>query len=127
MKITELFESKQGAKPAIYVVGKLDIGYVNHDDREKMVTVIVFQDMKTPEAAEALVQKFKKIDDDKGVIEINQDKHDDELYHMAQNGGKGDISSVHGDAYLHSVKVVPAEPKVAKKVFSFDLSNAGTN
>lgn len=119
MKLQELFEAKSGAT----VVAKMDIAYIDHNDRDKNITVTVFQDLKTPERAAELVAKLKAIDDKEGAIDVDYDKFDDSLYHMAQNGG-GNISSVHGSGYIdfNTVKIVPKAPALARKVFTFNLS-----
>lgn len=112
MRLQELIALNEAAEKSV-VVADLWIGYINDDDREKDVTVKVFHKFKSAAEAEAFAKKCED-------AQIDDDTHDDILYHMAQNGGKGDISSVHGPAYLNNVKVVSAEPKLAKKVFAFN-------
>lgn len=103
------------------VVADLEIEYITDTDRDKTVTVKVYHDAKTPEAAKALLGKMTSHDGD--PIEVDNDNHGDALHHYAQNAGTN-FSAVHGSAYIENARLA-SKPPAGRKVFSFQPKDLG--
>lgn len=108
MILKELLARKEAAGKNV-VVAKIMIDYIDHDDREKQGSVQLFHTCATAEEATALATKLTDSDID----------NDDILYHYAHNAFNS-VSSIHGSAYVDSVKIVAKEPALARKVFAFN-------